>query len=141
MTLAGGSCPSIAGARAAPCLITSKRIPTREAPVLHWFSGNFRDLERAITLGCWFSIGPAMLASEKGRALAARMPRDRVLTESDGPFAQLDGNPLRPWQVEGALQALGEIWSMSAEEADQKIDENLRRLLATQGSAGSFPQP
>lgn len=109
--------------------------------VLHWFSGNFRDLERAITLGCWFSTGPAMLASEKGRALAARMPRDRVLTESDGPFAQLDGNPLRPWQVEGALQALGEIWSMSAEEADQKIDENLRRLLATQGSAGSFPQP
>ncbi len=29
--------------------------------ILHWFSGSARDLDRAIKLGCWFSIGPAML--------------------------------------------------------------------------------
>src|ERR1700679_1017988 len=30
------------------------------------------DLDRAVSLGCWFSVGPAMLAGERGQALAAR---------------------------------------------------------------------
>jgi TatD DNase family protein len=83
-----------------------------------------------------------MLASKKGRALAARMPRERVLTESDGPFAQLDGHPVKPWHVENAIQALSEIWLMSPREVDQKIHENLRGLLAAQNPvvASSFSQ-
>lgn len=55
-------------------------------------------------MGCWFSVGPAMLQGARGTELVARMPRDRVLTESDGPFARLEdpaktlgrGN-CRPW--------------------------------------------
>jgi TatD DNase family protein len=107
-------------------------------PVLHWFSGSFRDLERAINLGCWFSIGPTMLASEKGRALAARMPRERVLTESDGPFAQLNGEPVMPWHVENALGELSEIWSLPPEEVDQNIHRNLQSLLAKHSAAGEI---
>jgi TatD DNase family protein len=107
----------------------------REAgtPVLHWFSGSFRDLERAIKLGCWFSLGPAMLASGRGRELAARMPHERVLTESDGPFAKLNGAAVMPWHVEGALGELSQIWSMPREEVDQNIHRNLRSLLARHG--------
>jgi TatD DNase family protein len=103
-------------------------------PVLHWFSGSFRDLERAINLGCWFSIGPAMLASKKGRALAARMPRERVLTESDGPFAQLNGKAVMPWQLEKAIGELSQIWSLPPEEVNQNIHRNLQSLLATLGA-------
>jgi TatD related DNase len=98
-------------------------------PVLHWFSGGLRDLERAIKLGCWFSVGPAMLASENGRTIAARMPRDRVLTESDGPFAHLNGNPLYPWEVETAIDQLSAIWSLKPEEVQQAILSNLRALV------------
>jgi TatD DNase family protein len=47
-----------------------------------------------------------MLASKNGRALAARMQRERVLTESDGPFAQINGNVLNPWDVENAIEEL-----------------------------------
>ena len=118
-----------------------ERTPAAGSAILHWFSGSFRDLERADNLGCWFSVGPAMLASEKGRALAARMPCDRVLTESDGPFAKLDGSPVNPWQVENAVQALGEIWSMSPEKVDQTINDNLRRLLSTHADLWSFSPP
>ena len=99
-------------------------------PVLHWFSGSSRDLDRAINLGCWFSIGPAMLANQKGRALAARIPLERVLTESDGPFAQLDGKAMMPWQVEIAIHGLSQIWSLLPEEVDQNIHGNLKILLA-----------
>lgn len=38
-------------------------------PILHWFSGTSRELERAIAMGCWFSIGPAMLRSRRGGTL------------------------------------------------------------------------
>lgn len=103
----------------------------REAgvPILHWFSGSFRDLDRAVDLGCWFSVGPAMLKSQKGRALAARMPRDRVLTESDGPFAQINGQVLKPWSVDDALCELAELWLVSQNECERLIDQNLRALI------------
>jgi len=37
-------------------------------PILHWFAGSGRELERAISLDCWFSVGLLMLRAAKGRA-------------------------------------------------------------------------
>src|ERR1700693_5301866 len=68
-----------------------ERYPDAGTAVLHWFSGSTRNLGRANELGCWFSVGPAMLRSRKGRDLAVQMPRERILTESDGPFANVEG--------------------------------------------------
>lgn len=99
-------------------------------PVLHWFSGSQRELTRAVSLGCWFSVGPAMLAGEKGRKLVEKMPRDRVLTESDGPFAQIDGRPILPWDVQQAVNGLGELWSESTAAVGARLVENLAQLLS-----------
>ena len=87
-TREGASYRSTAGRASGAVLDRLQAYRDAGIPVLHWFSGPRRDLECAIELGCWFSVGPAMLRSRTGRALAALMPRDRVLTESDGPFAQ-----------------------------------------------------
>jgi TatD DNase family protein len=66
---AGGRIMSIHSRRASgPVLDYIEKFPDAGIPILHWFSGSFRDLDRAINLGCWFSVGPAMLASENGRA-------------------------------------------------------------------------
>jgi TatD DNase family protein len=97
-------------------------------PILHWYSGNHRDLARAIELGCWFSVGPAMLAGEKGRQLVSQMPRDRILTETDGPFAVLDNRMLSPWDVDQALAALASIWVRDKDDVETIINENLSRL-------------
>jgi TatD DNase family protein len=101
---AGGRIMSVHSRRAAGAVLDFlEQRPEAGTPVLHWFSGSPSELQRAVSLGCWFSVGPAMLSNEKGRALAARMPRDRMLTESDGPFAQIDGKSLMPWRRERAL--------------------------------------
>jgi TatD DNase family protein len=100
-------------------------------PILHWFAGSKRELVRAIELGCWFSVGPAMLTSDKGLALAAEIPRDRVLTETDGPFASLGGNRLYPWDVDQAIEPLGAIWGVDAGSVDHVLRDNLRRLAVT----------
>ncbi len=128
---AGGCVMSIHSRRASgPVLDCLEKLPEAGTPVLHWFSGSSRDLDRAIDLGCWFSVGPAMLAGHKGRELAMRMPRERLLTESDGPFAQIDGVSALPWQVESALKTLSEIWFAPLDEVQGTLNRNLRSLLA-----------
>ncbi|MGB5086733.1 MAG: Qat anti-phage system TatD family nuclease QatD [Methylocystis silviterrae] len=126
---AGGRILSVHSRRAArPVLDTLAAHPGAGLPILHWFSGTPRELAQAVELGCWFSIGPAMLAGEKGRALAARMPRDRILTETDGPFAQLDGRAALPWDAEQAVVALAELWGESVPKVRAQIGVNLRHL-------------
>jgi TatD DNase family protein len=98
-------------------------------PILHWFSGTLREVQRATDLGCWFSVGPAMLSTDKGRKIAALMPRDRILTETDGPFAQIDGKSLAPWQAEHAVELLAALWKVEAETVEATLKDNLRRLV------------
>ncbi|MGJ4948671.1 Qat anti-phage system TatD family nuclease QatD [Bradyrhizobium sp. HKCCYLS20291] len=97
--------------------------------VLHWFSGSKSELKAAIALDCWFSVGPVMLRSDKGKALAAQMPRDRVLTETDGPFARSGKRPLTPVDSQVAVLELASLWSVTEEEAGLLIKQNLRELL------------
>lgn len=101
----------------------------KSLPVLHWFSGTMKELARAIELGCWFSIGPAMLRGRKGRELAAAMPRERILTETDGPFATDGSTALMPWDVEKTLPFMAASWECTSKEADRHLHENLRNLL------------
>ena len=68
-------------------------------PILHWFTGNKDELKKSIDRGCWFSVGPAMLKSKRGKELVSLIPKNRVLTESDGPYAQKYSGTLMPWDV------------------------------------------
>lgn len=105
--------------------------PNAGTPILHWFSGTAAQLRRATDIGCWFSVGPAMLRGEKGRSLAKAMPRDRILTETDGPFASSPNGPLRPVDAWQAIKQLAAIWGMSLAEAQSLLLENLRSLNAS----------
>lgn len=105
-------------------------MPGAGTPVLHWFSGKRSELTRAIDAGCWFSVGVAMMSNKSGRALAAEMPRDRILTESDGPFVHLSGRPANPWDVAVAVEALADVWGEEATSVQRVLDSNLHRLIA-----------
>jgi TatD DNase family protein len=127
----GGRILSIHSRRATtPVLDALERHRGAGTPILHWFSGTQRELMRAVDLGCWFSVGPAMLGGDKGRALAGRMPRDRVLTESDGPFAQLAGRAALPWDADRAVATLTELWAEPEPDVRGQLLNNLRRLVS-----------
>lgn len=70
-----------------------------------------------------------MLGSENGKKLVQRMPPERILTESDGPFAQLNGQPVMPWHVERAIHELSAIWLLPPAKVAKTVDDNLRSLL------------
>lgn len=128
---AGGRIMSIHSRRASKAVLDCLEAhPAAGIPVLHWFSGGKRDLERAIAHGCWFSVGPAMLRSARGKELTAKMPRERVLTETDGPFSQIDGRSCLPWDVDKAVTALADLWDASNQGTQAIMDNNLRQLLS-----------
>jgi TatD DNase family protein len=101
---AGGRILSVHSRRAASQVLGElAAYPTAGTPILHWFSGTVRELACAIEGGCWFSIGLPMLNTKKGRSFIERMPPERVLTESDGPFARVDERPAMPWDTLGSV--------------------------------------
>ena len=128
----GGRILSIHSRRAVDEILDQLALhPDVGVPILHWFSGSARQLRRANERGCWFSVGPAMLRGEKGRALAAAMPSDRVLTETDGPFATIAKKRLRPVDAWLAAEQLATIWNVPLEEAQARLLRNLANLNAT----------
>ncbi|MBS0247544.1 MAG: TatD family hydrolase [Proteobacteria bacterium] len=127
----GGHIYTVHSRGAADAVLTSlQKYRCASTAVLHWFSGSKTELKAAVALDCWFSVGPAMLRSEKGRALAAQMPKDRVLTETDGPFARSGKRPLTPADANVATMQLATLWSMSETEATSHIKRNLKELLS-----------
>ena len=98
--------------------------------VLHWYLGSAKQIARAAEMNCWFSVGPAMLTSNRGIAAAAAMPRDRVLPESDGPFGMVEGRSVVPWEAWAVTPKLAEIWRQPQAEVASQLIMNFRRLAS-----------
>lgn len=104
--------------------------PSASRFILHWYLGSAKQIARASEMKCWFSVGPAMLASGRGLAAVASMPRDRILPESDGPFGQVAGRPALPWEAWTIAPKLAEIWGETQAEVEAQLLQNLRSLVA-----------
>lgn len=132
---AGGRVLSVHSRRAAPAVLDAlAKHPDAGTPVLHWFSSASRELERAIAMGCWFSAGPGMLQSQRGREILSRLPRDHTLTETDGPFVRIGTDAAVPSDVTAVEAGLAHIWSMPLPEVRERLLTTLRML--TQSALG-----
>ncbi|QGN33954.1 Qat anti-phage system TatD family nuclease QatD [Microlunatus sp. Gsoil 973] len=121
-----------------PVLDALRANPDSGVPVLHWFTGTARQAETAIEQGCWFSIGTPILTTAKGRALVIALPRDRILTETDGPFATHNDQALVPRDVSHTLRLLAASWAVDTSHAEGQIAANMEALLAAH--AGEAPR-
>lgn len=98
-------------------------------PVLHWFTGTIRELEWAISLGCWFSINPMMLLNSKGRTLIEKMPLSKILPETDGPFTTHRGTPYMPWEIDSIIEGLSNVHKLSREKVEVILKNNLQQII------------
>jgi TatD DNase family protein len=127
--VAGGRLLSIHSRHAAAAVIDGlSNYPAAGVAILHWFSGTPKQLVEAIDAGCWFSIGLPMLRSRKGREIVASLPRERVLTETDGPFTQNEDGPLHPWDIGRTLSELSSVWGEEQQITTRRLHENLAHL-------------
>lgn len=105
------------------------KYPKSGTPILHWFSGGIKELEAAITLGCWFSVNPIMCNTKKGISLISRIPKDKLLPESDGPFTTIRNRTVYPWEAINIVSTLEELWQCTSDEVIIQLKTNLDTLL------------
>ena len=108
--------------------------------ILHWFLARPAAIARAIGLGCWFSVGPAMLASKKGRECVERMPADRLLPETDGPFGTYEGKTLLPGGSGRVYSQLAEMWQWTGREVERQLTSNFRKMSELTKSDAHGPE-
>lgn len=96
--------------------------------VFHWFTGPSDVLKRAIKAGCYFSAGPRMLATGKGREYVKAIPTKQLLLETDAPPEQ--GQRYSYAELRAELEkAAGAIAAIKGENALETIEQNARTLL------------
>lgn len=96
--------------------------------IFHWFSGSSDDLQRAVRMGCYFSVSRKMLKSRRGRAYAKAIPVDRLLLETDEPSEPTlqYAYPALKSDLQGALVELEHIRDTGLA---QRIAQTSRELI------------
>lgn len=100
-----------------------------KSAVLHWYSGSKTILERAINSGFYFSINSAMAVSRKGQKIIELIPKERILTETDGPYLKVNNRPAEPMDVRLSLNYLSKIWMLSPEETEVQVENNFNYIM------------
>lgn len=104
--------------------------PRAGTAILHWYVGSPKQIARAAEMGCWYSIGPPMLASKAGLAAIKAMPKNRIIPKSDGPFGSIDGRPALPWEAWSIVPTLAELWRETEVDVEHQLQDNFRSLVA-----------
>lgn len=99
--------------------------------IFHWYSDTQSQLQRAINNGYYFSINYPMLHSKTGKAIIKKIPIERLLIETDGPFTKRGEEiftPLMAGNIQKELTSMISIDKTST-EAEKIISNNFERLL------------
>jgi TatD DNase family protein len=108
--------------------------------VLHCFTGGPDLAQRAIALGLFVSFTGILTfkTSDALRAIAAKLPPDRILVETDAPYlapGKLRGKRNEPAFVVETAKALAEARGVSLDEIARQTTANFFRLF------GKVPRP
>lgn len=114
-----------------------EHLQTRSLPaiIIHWYNGPMELVEDFLDLGAYFTIGVEVFQSERIRSLAAVLPEDRILTETDNPngWEWLHGEPGFPNLIENVESEIAEMRNLSHPEFSEIISSNFDELLLTGG--------
>ena len=133
---AGGKILSVHSRRAAKEVIDAiaNYLPFDKGKVvLHWFTGSKTDAREALKAGCLFSVNFKMLESLRGRELLRYVPRDMVLTETDGPFANTASNQSTIADIQRVIAGLATIWGIDSAKVEETIFSNMNNLIGRIG--------
>jgi TatD DNase family protein len=106
--------------------------------VLHWWLGDALLTERALRLGCYFSVNAS---SARKRQVMAVIPPDRLLTETDHPFGdRRSTGDSAPGFVDDVERAIARHHGLTPSDARLLIWRNLSRLVREVGCSPMLPR-
>lgn len=86
---------------------------TRCRAILHWFTGSKKQLEKAISMGCYFSLNPKSFQFNNSQSILKTLPIDRTLSETDGPLVKIGKRSARPDDVSFVVKRCAQFWDIS----------------------------
>lgn len=96
--------------------------------IMHWYSGSIKVHSEMIRNGYYFSFNYKMLSSKKGISILQKTPLSRVLLESDGPFAYIDGKVYQPSIMKRTLTRMSEIIGINENELHEILYNNFEDI-------------
>ncbi len=116
-------------------MIESEWAPNGLGGILHCFTGEWDHARRAMDCGFLISFAGNITfpKAQPIRDVAAQVPLDRMLIETDAPFlapVPNRGKRNEPAWVAGVAEKLGEIRSMPTEEIAFRTSENFYRFFS-----------
>lgn len=132
----GGRVLSIHSRRAAGDVLKAleeNTTPVRVLPILHWFSGSVTEARKALDLGCYFSVNHRTLQHASATSLLRALPIDRLLTETDAPFAMVGDRQPEPRDVLDTARKLADIVGVSSSSMSEALATNAARVFAFAG--------
>ncbi len=104
--------------------------------LFHWFQGSPEEFGRAVSTGACFSVGMRMLATEKGRALAAVIPDAQLLVETDSPAQEGSVWSADVWgqELANTVRSLADLRGMELARLRELLARNSERLLSCSAS-------
>ena len=101
-----------------------RKFPNRY--LVHWYSCE-NYLEEYSKLGCWFTIGPAILQDKVVETVARKVPIERLLMESDG-LEGISWGQNRKIEVSDYIEIMEEHLRMIAKVRGYKVEILLERM-------------
>lgn len=114
--------------------------------VLHCFGGSWENARAAMDMGFLVSFAGNVTFAKAGnlREVAAQIPADRILTETDAPFlapAPKRGKRNEPSGVRAVAEKLAEVRGIDYETMALTAAENFRRFFRAGLAALESPRP
>lgn len=98
--------------------------------IFHWYSGSISLINEIINAGYFFSINPEMIKYKSGIEIIKNIPLEMILTESDGPFIQINNVAIKPSDVRLVYQYLASIHNKSLKEVENIVNNNFSKLIS-----------
>lgn len=95
--------------------------------IFHWYNGSLTLIDDIIDEGYYFSINYQMLISQKGQKIIKRIPIDRILFETDGPFIKYNSSPIKPNNIKLIYNEMNTFFDIN--NIDEILYNNFKQLL------------
>ncbi len=92
--------------------------------IFHWYTGKIGVLNKILEYGYYFSINEAMCKSKKGQNIIAKLPKDRILVETDAPFIK----EILPYKNNYTYLYLSKVFKLDIDETISKVYNNFKKL-------------
>jgi len=98
--------------------------------LLHCFEASKKNIEKAVEMGCYFTIPTSTDRNVMFQTLLEIVPISRIITETDAPFqGPIKGVSPKPKDIVYAIKTIAKVKGLDEKEVENLIYSNYMRLF------------